>query len=79
MDKINCLLNGACCPGYVIYKVGVKDERGSNRVHLDCTEGTFKERWYNHRPSYRQKSHRYCTKLANYLWELKEKIIEAQI
>ena len=43
------------------------------RVYLGVAEGDWKQRFYNHKKSIKNKSYRNDTTLSSYLWDLREK------
>lgn len=46
----------------------MKDENCQSKIYAGCNW-----RWYNHKSSFRIKSHRNCTRFASRMWELKER------
>ena len=57
----------------VIYKCTVSaTQTFKQHVYLGITEGSWTQRLYNHRQSFKDKRHKNNTKLSSYLWDLKE-------
>ena len=57
----------------VIYKANVttdKDDTGKNYIGL--TEGTFKQRYMQHKLSFRDRKYASCTELTKHIWKLKD-------
>ena len=62
--KTDCPMDSNCFSEYLIYKASVS-----------ATTNTFKERYNNHKCSFRNKSREKNTELSKYVWQLKEKDI----
>ena len=57
----------------VVYKCTVSATPNfSKRVYLGVAEGDWKQRFYNHKKSIKNKSYRNDTTLSSYLWDLRE-------
>ena len=71
--KTDCPLKGKCLQKSVIYKCHVKANEEDDGVHyIGLTEGTFKNRWYNHRHDFRNESKEKSTELSKHVWSLKK-------
>ena len=58
----------------VVYKCTVSATPNfPKRVYLGVAEGDWKQRFYNHKKSIKNKSYRNDTTLSSYLWDLREK------
>ena len=67
-------MNGKCQVQNVVYKCTVLATRNfPKRVYLGVAEGDWKQRFYNHKKSIKNKSYRNDTTLSSYLWDLREK------
>ena len=67
-------MNGKCQVQNVVYKCTVLATRNfPKRVYLGVAEGDWKQRFYNHKKSIKNKSYRNDTALSSYLWDLREK------
>jgi hypothetical protein len=67
-----CPLHGKCQDKQVIYICNVKtleEDEGFNYIGL--TENTFKERWYQHRNTFKYEHKANSTELSKYIWKLK--------
>ena len=71
--KTDCPMNGNYLSECLIYKVSVITT--VNKYYYGTCENTFKERYNNHKCSFRNKSREKNTELSKYVWELKEKDI----
>ena len=72
-NKNECPLNGNCKLQSVIYKCTVSaTQTFKQRVYLGIAEGNWKQRLYNHRQSFKDKTHKNDTTLSSYLLDLKE-------
>ena len=69
-NKDKCPINGKCQVQNVVYKCIVSATSNfPKRVYLGVAEGDWKQRFYNHKKSIKNKSYRNDTTLSNYLWE----------
>ena len=71
--KDQCPLDNNCLITSVIYKANVttdKDNTGKNYIGL--TEGTFKQRYTQHKLPFRNRKYAYRTELPKHNWKLKE-------
>ena len=67
-------MNGKCQVQNVVYKCTVSATPNfPKRVYLGVAEGDWKQRFYNHKKSIKNKSYRNDTTLSSYLWDLREK------
>ena len=71
--KTDCPMDGNCLSECLIYKASVITI--ANRYYCGTCENTFKERYNNHKCSFRNKSPEKNTELSKCVWELKEKDI----
>ena len=72
--KNNCPMRGECLKSGLIYKASVTS--GNNeRTYIGSTKTTFKERYNNHKQSFKDenKKKNNNTKLAKYIWEERKK------
>ena len=51
----------------------------NNKFYYGLTDTTFKERYNNHKKSFRHERYRYDSELSKYLWELHEEGKEYKI
>ena len=71
--KDQCPLDNNSLITSVIYKANVttdKDDTGKNYIGL--TEGTFKQRYMQHKLSFRDRKYASCTELTKHIWKLKD-------
>ena len=71
--KDQCPLNNNCLNTSVICKANVttdKDDTGKNYIGL--TEGTFKQRYTQHKLSFRNRKYANRTELAKHIWDNNE-------
>ena len=74
----NCLadrespLNGNCLTKEVIYRADVVEEDGSTSTYTGLTGSTFKERFYGHSSSFRNRDEGHSTTLSSHIWNLKD-------
>ena len=66
-------MDGNCLSECLIYRASVSAT--INKCHYGTCKNTFKERYNNHKCSFRNKACERNTKLSKYVWELKEKDI----
>ena len=73
-NKDECPMNGKCQVQNVVYKCTVSATPNfPKRVYLGVAEGDWKQRFYNHKKSIKNKSYRNDTTLSSYLSDLREK------
>lgn len=70
-NKDVCPLNGNCLIESIIYKATVSTHE-EEFDYIGSTEGTFKNRYYNHTKSFRNEKYQNETKLSRCIWDLKE-------
>ena len=69
--KESCPLNGKCRDKNVIYLCNVKSSEADQGVnYIGLTENTFKERWYQHKNSFKYEHKANSTELSKYIWSL---------
>ena len=74
-DKVRCPLEGKCKQECVVYKVEVYSDSNNKRnkkIYFGSTQGDFKTRYYNHKPSFSHEKYKHSTALSSYVWELKD-------
>ena len=68
----NCSLQNECLLNNVIYQATVKRaDTGNTETYIELTSKAFKERWNNHKTSFRVESHKNESRLSTYIWDLK--------
>ena len=66
-----CPIDNNCLTSGVIYNARVTtDDTTTNYIGL--TEGTFKQRFTQHKHSFRHRSHMNSTELSKYIWQLRD-------
>ena len=71
-DKDRCPLNGVCQIHSIVYKATVVAGE-DQRDYIGLTAQTFKQRFYSHQQSFRDKKYQSSTALSKHIWSLKEK------
>ena len=71
-------MNGNCLINNVIYNCTLSPTTTTTkeRAYLGLVGGEWKQRYYNHKRSFRNARHKNDTALSSYLWELKKKTSE---
>ena len=64
--KENCPIENNCNQNNVVYEAKVLE--GTEKRYIGSTID-FKKRWYQHKGSFKNKSHKSATTLASYIWE----------
>ena len=67
-----CHLNGNCLTKEVIYRADVVEEDGTTNTYTGLTGSTFKERFYGHTSSFKNRDDGHSTTLSSHIWNLKE-------
>ena len=71
-----CSQNGKCREKQVIYQCHVKSPEDDQGVYyIGLTENTFKERWYQHKTSFKYEHKANSTELSKYVWGLQKRNI----
>ena len=67
-----CPLNGNCLTKEVIYRADVVEEDGTTQTYTGLTGSTFKERYYGHTSSFRNRDENHSTTLSSHIWNLED-------
>ena len=68
-----CPLNNNCLASSIIYNAKVTiNEDTTEKNYIGLTEGTFKQRFTQHKQSFHNRKYANSTELSKYIWELKE-------
>ena len=71
-NKPNCPLDGKCLTMNIVYEANVIAANKPEKFYLGISATTFKERHNNHKSDFKLSSRRTATKLAGYIWNLKD-------
>ena len=71
-ENLPCPLQGQCLKKEIIYEATVNSVEGVRR-YVGQTKNTFKERLKSHRNSFKYSENRIRTRLATYVWDLKDR------
>ena len=74
-SKEECPLEDHCKIENIIYKCVASTSVNEDKPHLGTAE-EFKQRFYNHKKSFRNKRYSNETTLSKYIWDIKEKYNE---
>ena len=79
--KTSCPLNGDCFQSSLVYicKADTLNIIENHLHYIGLTESTFKDRFYNHKNSFKYESERNATELTNFVWENKHVNIETNV
>jgi hypothetical protein len=77
--KNECPVENKCLQEGVIYQATV--ERGDNRTdtYIGLTAKAFKDRWRNHKSSFKTRNPKNATGLSRYIWNLQDQKIDFEI
>ena len=67
--KSSCPVPGECCRPNVVYHATVNHDDGKTAEYIGCTEPKFKERFANHKKSFRHSTYKSETTLSKYVWD----------
>ena len=71
--KDQCPLDNNSLITSVIYKANVTTDKDDTRKnYIGLTEGTFKQRYMQHKLSFRDRKYASCTELTKHIWKLKD-------
>ena len=65
-QKQDCPLNNKCCTSCVIYKATINNEKTN---YIGMTQGKFKDRFTQHKHTFKNKSKSNATTLSAYTWD----------
>ena len=78
--KANCPLNNKCQISRIVYRADVSNNVDTEtKFYCGLTDTAFKERYNNHKKSFRHERYRYDSELCKYLWEFYEEGKEYKI
>ena len=73
-------MNNECLTKDVIYQATVQSSDTSEiETYIGLTSKTFKERWNNHKTSFRLENHQNESKLSVHIWDLKRQQIDYEL
>ena len=81
-SKEQCPLNNKCLSSSLIYNAQVTTTTNNNTTtknYIGLTEGTFKQRFTQHKLTFRHKKYTNSTELSKYIWHLKDNSINFNI
>ena len=62
-----------CLSRAIVYQATVTEERTNKKeTYVGMTENTFKQRYANHKQSFKQEKHKNQTELSKHIWSLKD-------
>ena len=70
-DKDQCPIDNKCLTSVVIYNARVTTD-DTTKNYIGLTEGKFKQRFTQHKHSFRHRSHMNSTELSKYIWQLRD-------
>ena len=71
--KNSCPLDNKCLTSLLIYQVDVTNNLDNEyKYYLGLAEATFKERYSNHKSSFKNENSKNSTELSKYVWSLRE-------
>ena len=69
-SRDNCVMAGQCLTTNIVYKSRVTTA-DDFKEYIGLTSNTFKERYNNHKSSFKNTNKAHSTSLSSYIWELK--------
>ena len=73
--KYDCPVQGKCLPEGVIYQDTVNREDGIVDTYIGLSAPPFKDRWRNHRSSFKTRNPKNSTLLSKHIWKLEDEDI----
>ena len=71
-------MNGKCLSKAIVYKATVKTDN-AQVYYVGITGGTFKERYGNHKKSFKHEKYSKDTELSKHIWDLKKRGTQYEI
>ena len=78
-NRNECPLEGNCLTQSIVYEAAVHTDNTPDKTYIGLTGGPFKERYANHKKSFKHSKYEKDTELSKYIWELKRKDTEYTI
>ena len=81
-SKEQCPLNNTCQSSSIVYNAQVStatDNNATSKNYIGLTEGTFKQRFNQHKVTFRHRKYINSTELSKYIWHLKDNCINFDI
>ena len=81
INKPDCPLSNQCQITNIIYKAKITSNLRNyhEKIYCETSEGTFKQRYGNHKKSFNHEKHRTDTELSKEYWKLKELKAQPQV
>ena len=70
-DEGQCPIDNNCLTSGLIYKAQAKTD-DTTKNYIGLTEGTFRQRFTQHKHSFRHRSYLSTTELSKYIWQLRD-------
>ena len=67
--KEECPTENKCCTENVVYQATVTNNNGQKAEYVGMTTTTFKNRFANHKKSFRHEEYQHETTLSSYVWD----------
>ena len=85
MKKCNCRkgnecpVDGNCLDEGVVYQATIRRGDGQTDTYIGLTATSFKDRWHNHKSSFKTRNPKNATALSKYIWELEDRNINFDV
>ena len=77
--KEECPVDNKCLQEGVIYQATVTRGDRKTDTYIGLTATSFKDRWRNHKSSFKTRNPKNSTKLSKYIWELQDQKVDHEI
>ena len=71
--KCDCPLSGNCLASSFIYEAIAQTPDNEEKVYLGLTEGTWKQRNYQHKHTFNDQKQEHSTSLSKFVWSTKDR------
>ena len=73
-SKQDCPLNGRCQETNIVYRAEIvsNNEQQNSKFYIGLTGPSFKDRFANHKTSFKSREYEKDTELSKYIWKLKD-------
>ena len=76
----DCPLQNQCLSSNIIYQASVKRlDNVATETYTGLTSKSFRERWTNHKTSFRLQTHQNESKLSVYIWDIKSQGVDYEL
>ena len=73
IQKTDCPMPGRCLTDRLVYKATVTGPNIETETYTGVTKNTFKQRYYGHSSSFKNRENEFSTTLSTHIWKMKDR------